>query len=39
MNPANNGWLRLIAAIAAFMTLASFLADFGGGRLNWGLPQ
>jgi hypothetical protein len=39
MKSANNGWLRLIAVVAAFMTIASFLDDLGGGGLDWGLPQ
>jgi hypothetical protein len=38
VKPANNGWLRLIAALAALMTIASFLDDLGGGRLDWGRP-
>ncbi len=36
---SNNGWLRLIAAIAALATLATFLNDAGNGRLDWGLPS
>lgn len=36
--PLNNGRIRLLAALAAFATLASFLDDLGGGRLDWGLP-
>jgi hypothetical protein len=37
--PAHNGWLRLVGALAALMTIAVFLDDLGGGRLKWGLPQ
>lgn len=37
--PSNNGWLRLLTALAALMTMAAFLNDLGGGRLDWGLPQ
>jgi hypothetical protein len=37
--PSNNGWLRLLAALAALVTVAAFLDDLDGGRLDWGLPQ
>ncbi len=36
---SNNGWLRLIAALAALATLATFVDDLGNGRLDWGLPE
>jgi len=36
--PTNNGWIRAMAAIAALMTLATFLSDFRSGRLEWRLP-
>lgn len=37
MKQPNNGWIRLIAALAALGTLASFISDLWNGRLNWGL--
>jgi len=37
--PSNNGWLRLLGALAALVTVAAFFDDFGGGRLDWGQPQ
>jgi hypothetical protein len=36
--PSNNGWIRALAALVALMTLASFISDVNGGRLNWHLP-
>jgi hypothetical protein len=35
--PSNNGWIRAIAAIAALMTLASFISDLDSGHLIWRL--
>jgi hypothetical protein len=37
--PSNNGWIRLLTALAALANLASFLDDLGGGRLDWGQPH
>jgi hypothetical protein len=36
--PSNNGWMRAFAAIAALMTLVSFISDLNRGRLNWRVP-
>lgn len=33
--PINNGWLRVLGALAALVTIVSFLDDADGGRLNW----
>lgn len=37
--PSNSGWLRLLGALAALVTVAAFLDDLGAGRLHWDLPQ